>query len=97
MNKTEFKERFETDDEIGGTNAYLLSSHGCFQRHKRPRHEQALTEQESITRSLSYRNAVEWSDEQVINAMYQLKALGIVDIKPTESLEAFVIRHAEVL
>jgi len=97
MNKTEFRERFEVDDEIGGTNAYLLSSHGCFQRHSRTRAEQYMSDDESRTRSLAYRSIAEWDDQRIINAVATLASMGIKDIKPTESMESFVLRHAEEL
>ena len=93
MKRHEFEEKFEIDDNIGGTDAYLLSSHGCFQRHNTPVNDQYLTMHETITKEMSYRSHEEWSDQRVINAVDQLHRMGIHDIGAEETLEHFVRRH----
>jgi hypothetical protein len=92
MTREEWDERFAVDENNG---SYLLTSHGCFQRHKIVMFDQLLTEAENKIRNLETRLREEWNEQLLQNKAVELFNKGC-QLRENESMEQFVLRCEEV-
>ena len=86
--------RFAFDNEIGGSGSFLLTSHGCFQRHNKTREEQELTKKESRIRNFETYNRTEHEERGIQNKLARYFNQGY-KLRPNESAEAFIARIEE--
>jgi hypothetical protein len=84
-------DRFEYDDNVGGSGARLLSTVGCFQRHNRTRDEQELTTKETKIRNFETFNREDRAEQRLQNKLVQYFNQGY-KLRPDESAEAFIER-----
>lgn len=85
---------FEHDDDIGGSNSYLLSSHGCFQRHNIKRKDMYLNDKENKLRNWELNNRSEREEKQLVIKAHSLFNKGY-KLRPDESIETFIERCEE--
>jgi hypothetical protein len=87
-----FTERFETNNT---GSALVMSSTGCFARHKTPRSEQFLTQKESQRAEFNnIYNKADFAERRLLNQISLLKEHGIkYDGAKWRTLEDFVQAH----
>lgn len=88
----QFLERFEVEPTTG---SYLMTSHGCFQRHNRPRSEQEMTRQESRIRNFETGCKEAWADGKLTEMVSILQRKGVPLVEPT--LEMYVQNNLDTL
>ena len=88
MNK--FNDKFETD---ATHNSSCLTADGCFKRHEVARKDEFLTKDENARAELRTFSREEGVERRLISKVAYLQKIGC-QLKPDESLEAYVRRNA---